>query len=193
MMVRNDEAHAVRTDDTHAATCREIGKLRLPLLSLRACLSEAGGNDDATAYANLRSLADGIEQPFRRYRQDRHIRRSGYRPDVRISFASGDFSAAVVAVALATHYAAGVVFGIAAAVIGAGFHYDTRPAVMAAMGAAFGAALYVFSFHFATLAFPWLVELRGWPTVVAHLIFGITGALMYWQLARRPAKSQRSR
>ena len=106
---------------------------------------------------------------------------------------AGSFSALVVIVALATHYAAGVVFGIAAAVIGAGFHYDTRPAVMAAMGAAFGAALYVFSFHFATLAFPWLVELRGWPTVVAHLIFGITGALMYWQLARRPAKSQRSR
>ena len=107
--------------------------------------------------------------------------------------AAGGFSVVVVAVALVTHYAAGVVFGIAAAVIGAGFHYDTRPAVMAAMGAAFGAALYVFSFHFATLAFPWLVELRGWPTVVAHLIFGITGALMYWQLARRPAKSQRSR
>ena len=107
--------------------------------------------------------------------------------------AAGSFSVSVVAVALATHYAAGVVFGMAAAFIGAGFHYDKSPAVMAAMGAAFGAALYLFSFHFATLVFPWLVELRGWTTVAAHLIFGITGALMYWQLARRPAKSQRSR
>ena len=107
--------------------------------------------------------------------------------------AAGDFSVSVVAVALATHYAAGTAFGMAAAFIGAGFQYDTNPALMAAMGAAFGAALYVFSFHFATLVFPWLKELRGWSTVAAHLIFGITGALMYWKLARRPAKSQRSR
>lgn len=103
------------------------------------------------------------------------------------------FSVSVVAVALATHYAAGVAFGMAAAFIGAGFSYDTSAAVMAAMGAAFGAALYAFNFHGATLVFPWLSELRGWTTVVAHLIFGITGALLYWQLARRPATSQRSR
>lgn len=107
--------------------------------------------------------------------------------------AAGAFSVSVVAVALAIHYAAGTAFGMAAAFIGAGFHYDTRPALMAVMGAAFGAALYVFSFHFATLVFHWLVELRGWPTVAAHLIFGVTGALMYWKLAHRPAKSQRSR
>jgi hypothetical protein len=103
------------------------------------------------------------------------------------------FSASVVAVALATHYAAGVFFGMAAAFIGAGFHYDTRPAVMVAMGAAFGAALYVFSFHGATLVFPWLTELRGWATFAAHLIFGITGAILYWQLARPPAKPRDSR
>ena len=107
--------------------------------------------------------------------------------------AVSSFSLPVVAVALATHYAAGVVFGMAAAFIGAGFHYDTRPTVMAAMGALFGAALYVFSFHIATLVFPWLAELRGWSTVAAHLIFGSTGALMYWQLARRPVKSQSGR
>ncbi len=106
---------------------------------------------------------------------------------------AGGFDVVVVAVALATHYAAGISFGMAAAFIGAGFHYDTRPTVMAVMGAAFGAALYVFSFHFATLVFPWLTELRGWTTLAAHLIFGITGALMYRQLARRPLKSQGSR
>ncbi|MES2100745.1 MAG: hypothetical protein V4569_13045 [Pseudomonadota bacterium] len=106
--------------------------------------------------------------------------------------AAGAFSVSVVAVALVIHYAAGTAFGMAAAFIGAGFHYDTSPAMMAAMGAAFGAELYVFSFHIATLVFPWLVELRGWPTLAAHLIFGVTGALMYWKLARRPAESQRN-
>ena len=103
------------------------------------------------------------------------------------------FNGVVVAVALVTHYAAGISFGMAAAFIGAGFHYDTRPAVMAAMGAVFGAALYVFSLHFATLVFPWLAELRGWTTFAANLIFGITGALLYWKLARRPLKPPDSR
>ena len=104
---------------------------------------------------------------------------------------AGGFSVGVVAVALVIHYAAGVVFGMAAAVIGAGYHYDRSPAAMAAMGAVFGAVLYVFSFHVATLVFPWLAELRGWSTFAAHLIFGVTGALMYCQLARRPASFQR--
>ena len=69
--------------------------------------------------------------------------------------------------------------------------YD--PTFLKATAVAFGAALYVFSFHFATLVFPWLTELRGWTTLAAHLIFGITGALMYRQLARRPLMSQGSR
>jgi hypothetical protein len=106
--------------------------------------------------------------------------------------AAGAFSVSVVAVALAIHYAAGTVFGMAAAFIGAGFHYDTSPAMMATVGAAFGVALYVFSFHVSTLVFPWLAELRGWSTVAAHLIFGITGALMYWKLARRRPNPRRS-
>lgn len=106
---------------------------------------------------------------------------------------AGTFSVGVVATALATHYASGVVFGLAAAVIGAGLHYDTSAVVMAVMGAAFGAILYAFNFHVATFLFPWLSELRGWATLVAHLIFGVSGALLYSLLARRPAVPQRSR
>lgn len=106
---------------------------------------------------------------------------------------AGSFSVGVVTVALATHYAVGIGFGMFAAFVGVGFHYETSAAAMAAIGAAFGAVLYVFSFHVATLVFPWLVELRGWATLIAHLIFGVTGALVYWQLARRPSRSPGSR
>jgi len=113
-------------------------------------------------------------------------------PDTLQPSAAGAFNASVVAVALTTHYVAGTVFGMAAAFVGAGFHYDTSPAMMATMGAGFGVALYVFSFHFATLVFPWLAELRGWTTLAAHLIFGSTGALLYWKLARRRPVSRRN-
>jgi hypothetical protein len=27
--------------------------------------------------------------------------------------------------------------------------------------------------------------LRGWATLVAHLVFGVSAALLYWKLARR--------
>lgn len=103
----------------------------------------------------------------------------------------GSFSVLVVAVALATHYALGIVFGMVLGFISAGFHYDTSPGVLAIVGVAFGALLYVISFHGVAQAFPWLAELRGWTTLIAHLIFGVTASLLYWRLARRSPKPQR--
>lgn len=105
---------------------------------------------------------------------------------------SDSFSLPVVAVALATHYAIGVAFGIVLGILSAGFHYDTEPAVLAVVGLVFGALLYVFGFYAATRVFYWLAELRGWPTLVAHLIFGVTASLLYWKLARRRNGSARS-
>jgi hypothetical protein len=105
---------------------------------------------------------------------------------------AGSFSVLIVAVALATHYTLGVVFGMVLGFISAGFHYDTGPGALAIVGVAFGALLYLFSFHGATHVFWWLAELRGWTTLVAHLIFGVTASLLYWKLARRRPSPQRS-
>ena len=105
---------------------------------------------------------------------------------------AGSFSVLVVAVALATHYALGVVFGMVLGFISAGFHYDTGPGVLAIVGVVFGALLYLFSFHVSTQVFWWFAELRGWSTLAAHLIFGVTASLLYWKLARRRPGLQRS-
>lgn len=101
------------------------------------------------------------------------------------TLASSAFGFSVVTVALVTHYALGVVFGLALAFIIAGFHWDTSPGMTALVGAVFGLALYVLNFHAMTQIFPWFTELRGWPTLAAHLLFGIVAALMYRQLNRR--------
>lgn len=95
------------------------------------------------------------------------------------------FSVLVVAVALATHYMLGTVFGMALGVVSTGLRYDTQPGVLAIVGAAFGGLLYLFSFYGVTHVFWWLAELRGWTTLIAHLIFGVTASLLYWKLARR--------
>ena len=95
------------------------------------------------------------------------------------------FDAGVVVLALATHYLLGVVFGIALGFILAGFHYDTSLAAMQVIGAIFGVLLYLFNFLALTQLFPWFAELRGWATLVAHLVFGVSAALLYHKLARR--------
>jgi hypothetical protein len=99
--------------------------------------------------------------------------------------ASSGFALGVVAAALATHYALGIVFGLALAFIIAGFHWDSSPGVVSLIGAAFGLALYVLNFHAMTQIFPWFAELRGWPTLTAHLLFGIAAALLYRRFNRQ--------
>jgi hypothetical protein len=98
---------------------------------------------------------------------------------------SSAFSVAVVAIALATHYLLGIVFGLVLAFIVAGFHYETHPGMLQFIGAVFGAALYLFNFHGMSTFFPWIAELRSWATFIAHLLFGMAVALTYWQLERR--------
>ena len=102
------------------------------------------------------------------------------------------FNVLVVAVALATHYGLGILFGMVLGFISAGFHYDTGLGVLAVVGLVFGLLLYVLSFHVSTQVFGWLAELRGWTTLLAHLIFGATASLLYWKLARRRPTSPRS-
>jgi hypothetical protein len=95
------------------------------------------------------------------------------------------FDVGVVVLALSTHYVLGVVFGMVLGFILAGFHYDTSLVAVPLIGAAFGAALYLFNFVALTQLFPWFAELRGWATFASHLVFGVSAALLYWQLARR--------
>jgi len=91
----------------------------------------------------------------------------------------------VLAVALLTHYALGVVFGLVLGFLIARLHYERSAAMMQVLGAVFGAALYFVDFHLLSQLFPWFVELRGWATFIAHLVFGMTASMLYWKLARR--------
>lgn len=95
-----------------------------------------------------------------------------------------DFSIPIVAIALAAHYALGIVFGLILAAIMTPLHLDTTAAKALATGAVFGVVLYLVNFHVVGSWLPWLADLRGWATLAAHLVFGIVAALLYWRLGR---------
>jgi hypothetical protein len=92
------------------------------------------------------------------------------------------FSVGIVALALAVHYALGIIFGLVLATIMAALHLDATPLRALVTGAVLGLALYVFNFFGLVALFPWLADLRGWATVAAHLVFGTVAALLYWKL-----------
>jgi hypothetical protein len=100
------------------------------------------------------------------------------------------FSVGVVAIALATHYVLGVVFGVLMAMVMTQLRLDTRPDFAVATGAILGVVLYILNFEvLAGLLFPWLVSLRGWETLSAHGLFGIVAALLYWKFNRNAVES----
>lgn len=47
------------------------------------------------------------------------------------------------------------------------------------VGAAAGLVIYLVNFHLLTLAFTWFASIRGWSTLVNHLIFGAVLAWTY--------------
>jgi hypothetical protein len=95
------------------------------------------------------------------------------------------FSVGVVSVALATHYALGILFGLIMAAIMVQFRADATPLRALASGAIMGMALYLINFDIlADLVFPWLAELQGGDTLLAHVLFGCVAALLYWRLKR---------
>jgi hypothetical protein len=94
------------------------------------------------------------------------------------------FSVGVVSIALATHYILGIIFGMVMAAIMVRLHVDTTPGRAAAAGAILGIVLYMFNFEVMTRFFPWLAELRGGETLVAHIVFGVVAALLYRRLKR---------
>jgi len=101
------------------------------------------------------------------------------------------FHPSVLVAALVTHYLLGIGFGVVLALVATGFGFDRDAPAIVALGAVFGLALYGFDFHVMVGLFPWFADLQGWPTAVAHVVFGVTAALLYHHLARRPDDTRR--
>jgi hypothetical protein len=100
------------------------------------------------------------------------------------------FSAGVVAIALATHYVLGIVFGLVMAAVLSMMELDTRPVRAGVSGAIMGMVLYLVNFELvAVRVFPWLQDLRGADTMAAHVVFGSVAALLYWRLKRTTPES----
>jgi len=95
-----------------------------------------------------------------------------------------DFSATVVAVMALTHYALGVIFALILSVIVAALHLDSSPGKVVVVGALFGLVLYLVNFYLLADFFPWFVDMRGGVTLLAHLIFGMLAAGVYWKLEK---------
>jgi hypothetical protein len=93
-----------------------------------------------------------------------------------------DFSVRLIAIALATHYVLGVVFGLVLAALIAPFRLDARVDLVLLAGAAFGLALYLLNFYGMVVVFPWFAEARGGAAVLAHLVFGMSAAVIYRRL-----------
>lgn len=98
------------------------------------------------------------------------------------SLQSADFDFKIVALALTTHYVLGIVFAIILSAIIASFHFDSSAGMVLLVGAAFGLVIYLFNFYGMIRFFSWFADLRGLATLVTHLIFGMTAALIYWRL-----------
>jgi hypothetical protein len=98
---------------------------------------------------------------------------------------SHDFGFEVVTVALVAHYLLGVAFGLVLVAVSAPFRLDATIGAAALTGTVFGIVLYLVNFYGMAVFFPWFAEIRGWTALIAHVIFGVTAAVLYWKLERR--------
>ena len=96
--------------------------------------------------------------------------------------------AASISIALVTHYALGVIFGLVMGAVLAQLRLDRTPGQAASAGAIMGLVLYLVNFDLLVAFFPWLAWLRGWDTVAAHAVFGVVAAYLYWRLKRTAAE-----
>lgn len=94
------------------------------------------------------------------------------------------FKVSVVSIALLTHYALGIAFGLVLAAILAQLRLDSEPLKALVAGALLGCLLYLVNFETLTAFFPLLARLRGAPTLAAHVVFGCVAAVLYWRLKR---------
>ncbi|WP_175975936.1 sodium:proline symporter [Burkholderia sp. BCC1047] len=94
--------------------------------------------------------------------------------------ASGGFDPLVMGVATLVHAMLSLVY---AAVLARLVRSLSLVAALFA-GGAFGLLLYGVNLYGFTAIFPWFIPVRGAITLVAHLVFGITAAVVYY-VARR--------
>ena len=95
------------------------------------------------------------------------------------------FDAAVVAVALAAHYALGILSGIVLAAVSVPLRLDETTGKAVVTGVLFGVGIYLVNFHGVANVLPWFAEMRGLATLTAHIVFGVAIALLYRRLGRR--------
>lgn len=95
---------------------------------------------------------------------------------------STDFNLMIVAVALITHYVLGIAFALILSGMIVSFRFASSIGMVLLSGAVFGVVMYLFNFYGMVRFFSWFAEMRGWATVVAHVIFGMLVAAMYWKL-----------
>jgi hypothetical protein len=99
--------------------------------------------------------------------------------------APSTFELSVVVVALLLHYAFGVVGGLVIAAVSAPLGLDSRLDLAVLTGAVFGVVLYLVNFYAVASFLPWFAEIRGWPTLLINIVFGISATVLYWKLERR--------
>lgn len=85
------------------------------------------------------------------------------------------FDAGVMLTATFIHFTLSIAYAAVLALAAA--RLNTIPAFWAGIG--FGVALYVVNLYGFTAIFPWFAQTRGWITLIAHLIFGLTAISGY--------------
>lgn len=99
------------------------------------------------------------------------------------------FGAGVMLLAALIHFMISITCAALLAILTA--RLDTIPAPLAGIG--FGVALYVVNLYGFTAIFPWLAQTRGWITLIAHGVFGLTAISVYrWLIFGAPFSKARS-
>lgn len=91
------------------------------------------------------------------------------------------FDAGMMFVATLVHFALSIAF--AALLSPFAIRLNNVAALLA--GAVFGVVLYIVNLYGFTALFPWFVQARGWITLVAHAVFGISAVAVFRWLACR--------
>ena len=89
--------------------------------------------------------------------------------------------ATVWVAATVVHFALSIAYAM---LLGVALRKSTRLAAVLA-GTFFGALIFVVNMHLLTRYFPWFIEARDPITLAAHVVFGVTAALVYRHLDSR--------
>ncbi len=102
---------------------------------------------------------------------------------------SATFDGGVMLIATLIHFMISIACAVLLALLTA--RLDTIPAPLVGIG--FGVALYVVNLYGFTAIFPWFVQARGWITLIAHGVFGLTAITVYrWLIFSAPFSNARS-